>query len=412
VTGDAVYRPVHHNSRVLTPTEERYGKVEGESLAVLTGIKTNRMYLYGTNFEVVVDHKPLVPLYNSPGRPSPIRVDRHKSKLLAFNYTVVYKPGHRNPCDYASRHPQKISGFDQMTAVQKEELGIEDEEEDSTFSVNRVVMENIEGAVTKESLVRETELDRDLSQLMEDVARGRLSEKGKKTPYGKVFDELTVCEGALLKGDRVVVPPRLTQRVIELAHESPGLGETKTIRYLRERVWFPNLSKRVKQHVGECFPCAVSVPRNDPAPIKNRPLPEGPWREVAVDYKGPIGGKSGFYYHVVIDMYSRYPEVVIVGDTKFDTLRPKLEEIWAQFGIPGKIIHDGGPPYNSDDWSQYAKEFGCKLELCTPEHPQSNGTAEKMMASLATPSVPGQLPLIPPPVPWDTPGSPHLPVTG
>ena len=250
VTGDEVYRPVHHNSRVLTPTEERYGKVEGESLAVLTGIKTNRMYLYGTNFEVVVDHKPLVPLYNSPSRPSPIRVDRHKSKLLAFNYTVVYEPGHRNPCDYASRHPQKISGFDQMTAAQKEELGIEDEEEDSTFSVNRVVMENIEGAVTKESLVRETELDRDLSQLMEDVARGRLSEKVKKTPYGKVFDELTVCEGALLKGDRVVVPPRLTQRVIELAHESHGLGETKTIRYLRERVWFPNLSKMAAMFFG------------------------------------------------------------------------------------------------------------------------------------------------------------------
>ena len=54
---------------------------------------------------------------------------------------------------------------------------------------------------------------------MEDVAKGRLSEKVKKTPYGKVFDELTVCEGALLKGDRVVVPPWLTQRVIELAHE-------------------------------------------------------------------------------------------------------------------------------------------------------------------------------------------------
>ena len=126
----------------------------------------------------------------------------------------------------------------------------------------------------------------------------------------------------------------------------------------------------------------MSVPRNDPAPIKNRPLPEGPWREVAVDYKGPIGGQSGFYYHVIIDLYSRYPEVVIVKDTSFDTLKPKLEEIWARFGIPRTIIHDGGPPYNSRDWRQYAKEIGANLELCTPEHPQSNGTAVKMMASL------------------------------
>ena len=197
-TGDVVYRPVHHNSRVLTPTEERYGKVEGESLALLSGIKSNRMYLYGTSFEVVVDHKPLVPLYNTPSRPSPIRVDRHKSKLLAFDFKVVYEPGHRNPCDYGSRHPDKIPGYEKMTTAQKEDLGIEDKDEDSTFSVNRVVSENILGAVTRETLVRETEADGDLSQVVKDVVRGRLSEQVKKTPYGKIYEELTVCGGALI----------------------------------------------------------------------------------------------------------------------------------------------------------------------------------------------------------------------
>ena len=75
--GGLVYRPVHHSSRVLTETEQRYGKVEGESLAVLSGIKSNKMYLYGTRFEMVTDHKPLVPLYNSSGRPLPVKVDRH-----------------------------------------------------------------------------------------------------------------------------------------------------------------------------------------------------------------------------------------------------------------------------------------------------------------------------------------------
>ena len=76
-TGDMVYRSVHHNGCVLTPMEERYGKMEGKSLALLTDIKSNRIYLYSTKFKLVVDHKPLVP--------SPIQVDRHKSKLLAFN---------------------------------------------------------------------------------------------------------------------------------------------------------------------------------------------------------------------------------------------------------------------------------------------------------------------------------------
>ena len=60
---DAVYRPVAYNSRSLKEAEKSYSKVEGESLAVLSGIMANKQYLYGTSFEVVVDHRPLVALY-------------------------------------------------------------------------------------------------------------------------------------------------------------------------------------------------------------------------------------------------------------------------------------------------------------------------------------------------------------
>ena len=57
-----------------------------------------------------------------------------------------------------------------------------------------------------------------------------------------------------------------------------------------------------------------------------------------------------------IDYYSRYPEIFIVPDTSFEPLKPKLEEVWARFGIPDKIVHDGGPPYNSHEWRQYAQQ--------------------------------------------------------
>ena len=103
---------------------------------MLSGIKSNKMYLYGTNFEVVVDHKPLVPLYNSCNRPAPVRVDRHKSKLLAFDFKVVYEAGSKNPCDYGSRHPNKNVKYSKKD---QEELGIENEDDDSEFSVNRII---------------------------------------------------------------------------------------------------------------------------------------------------------------------------------------------------------------------------------------------------------------------------------
>merc|ERR1712130_247246 len=97
--------PVVHKSRALTKAEIGYGKIEGESLAILAGIKVNSTYLYGIQFEVVTDHEPLVPLYNNPSRPAPVRVERHRSKLRSFVFTTIHLPGRTIPCDYASRHP-------------------------------------------------------------------------------------------------------------------------------------------------------------------------------------------------------------------------------------------------------------------------------------------------------------------
>ena len=40
------WRMVYHTSRALTKAEQNYGKIEGESLAVFSGTKTNSRYLY------------------------------------------------------------------------------------------------------------------------------------------------------------------------------------------------------------------------------------------------------------------------------------------------------------------------------------------------------------------------------
>ena len=99
------WRMVTHKSRTLEKAEQNYGKIEGESLGVLWGVKIHAMYLYGTKFEVIVDHLPLVTLYNNPSKPAPSRVERHRSKLRCFNFSMKYEPGKTTPCDYGSRHP-------------------------------------------------------------------------------------------------------------------------------------------------------------------------------------------------------------------------------------------------------------------------------------------------------------------
>ena len=73
---------------------------------ILTGMHMNKMYVLGTHTKIVTDNKPLFPLYNSPSKSKQLHVDRHRTKLLAFDYTVIYETGKDTPCDYGSHHPR------------------------------------------------------------------------------------------------------------------------------------------------------------------------------------------------------------------------------------------------------------------------------------------------------------------
>ena len=89
----------------------------------------NRRYLYGTEFEVMTDHAPLVPLYKNTNRQAPHKVDRHRMRLGAFDFTVQHIPGTQMLCDYASHHADPIPP--NLTRQEREDLGIEMEEEDA-----------------------------------------------------------------------------------------------------------------------------------------------------------------------------------------------------------------------------------------------------------------------------------------
>ncbi|KAJ8050489.1 hypothetical protein HOLleu_03714 [Holothuria leucospilota] len=92
-------------SRSLTPVEQRYSQTEREALGVTWGILYFHLYLFGTPFSVITDHKPLVTLFNSPKSNPPTRIERWILKLQSYSFTTVYRPGSNNPADSISRHP-------------------------------------------------------------------------------------------------------------------------------------------------------------------------------------------------------------------------------------------------------------------------------------------------------------------
>ncbi|XP_033095739.1 uncharacterized protein K02A2.6-like [Anneissia japonica] len=61
---------------------------------------------------------------------------------------------------------------------------------------------------------------------------------------------------------------------------------------------------------------------------------------------------------------------------------PKLNTIFATYGIPVTVRTDNGPPFNRGEFSQFAQYSGFKHRKVTPLRPRANGEVERMMRNL------------------------------
>ena len=111
----------------------------------------------------------------------------------------------------------------------------------------------------------------------------------------------------------------------------------------------------VREYERSCVPCLASVDRNTTPPMQIRETPDRAWQHCSADYKGPIAAGK-YYFHVLIDNYSCWPEVAMVTFTAFSKLGDKLEDSFCTHGIPESITHDNGPCYNGRDWRRFGKK--------------------------------------------------------
>ena len=356
--------PIAFVSRTLSQCEKNYSQVEKEALSLIFGIRKFHKYVYGRHFTLVTDHRPLTALFGPKSGVPPLaagRLQRWALLLSSYDYTIEFRPtsAHAN-ADGLSRLPlEGLSNGECLSDV-------------SIFNVAQISVL----PVSVVQVCKATRSDPVLSKVVTYLKSGwPMKPPDLVKPYFSRRDELSIEEGCILWGVRVIVPKKLQSEVLTMLHEG-HVGMVKMKMLARSYVWWPGLDKAIEQLVKSCKSCQEVQKVPESAPLHPWIWPSKPWVRLHLDFAGPFLGKS---FLMVVDAYSKWPEIVEMSTTTAAQTITVLRQIFMTHGIPEQLVSDNGPQFTSSEFADFCKANGIKHIHVSPYHPASNGLAERMV---------------------------------
>ena len=363
---DGTERPISFASRSLSKSEKGYAQIDKEALSIIFGIKKFYNYIFGRHFTLVTDHKPLTHIFNpEKGIPmmSAARLQRYALILAAHRYDIEYKKTdlHAN-ADGMSRLPLPIA--------------------ESEMKVHRVDYADVYYGeqlnnlpVTPQMISSETRKDPILGRVFAAIQSGKWPHDKETQPYYTKRNELSVCQGCIVWGPRVIVPKRHQKSVLRLLHEG-HLGIVKMKAVARSNVWWQGIDKDIEKLAGSCEGCLQTSNRPQQATIHPWTRPDGPWQRLHIDF----ATRENIMFLIVVCAYSKWPEVIMMRtDTKTGTTVKALDGLFSRYGLPLEIVSDNGPQFISKEFEDFLSERGIKHSPVPAYHPQSNGQAERFV---------------------------------
>ena len=186
-------------------------------------------------------------------------------------------------------------------------------------------------------------------------------------------DELSVQDGCVLWGTRVVIPKKGQELVLELFHEAhPGISRMKSL--ARSFVWWPGMDQQLETRVKSCEPSQLSRYSPSKVPLHPWEWPDRPWSRIHIDFAGPFMGKM---FLIVVDAHSKWMEVSIVQSATSNSTLEKLRALFATHGLPEVIVSDNGTAFTSTEFQEFVRRNGIRHIRTAPYHPSSNGQVER-----------------------------------
>ena len=367
VLPDGSERPVAFASRTLTSSEKNYAQVEKEALSLIFGVKHFHTYLYGRVFTIVTDHKPLTAILGPKKGIPPLaaaRLQRWAWILSAYTYSIEFRPtnAHGN-ADGLSRLP--LSGVTPKDHSSDPQI----------FNLSQ--MEAL--PVNVRQLRAATASDRVLSKVFRYTKGNWPSQVPLHLrPFYNRRNELTVEEGCVLWGYRVIIPIKLREKLLQELHKDhPGVIRMKSV--ARGYMWWPGLDKEIECVVKSCQACQSVKRAPAKTPLQPWVWPSKPWQRVHLDFAGPFYGST---FLVAVDAFSKWPEVRVMSTTTVSATLDVLREWFSLHGIPEQLVTDNGPQFIAEAFKTFTERNGIRHIRSAPYHPASNGLAERFVQSL------------------------------
>ena len=176
------------------------------------------------------------------------------------------------------------------------------------------------------------------------------------TPEARAYfsfrEELTLQNGVVFKGERLVIPSSMREELKMKLHAS-HLGIQACLRRAREAFYWPNMNKDIEEFIGKCSVCNSYRQQQQKEPMIAHPIPSRPWEYIASD----LLEFEGRDYLITTDYYSNFFEVDRLYSKTSREVVNKLKAHMARHGIPDKLMSDNGPQCTTEMNSEGSQTF-------------------------------------------------------
>ena len=237
-------RPVAYASRAMTTTERKYAQIEKELLAICYAFVKFRQSILGKQITIESDHKPLEMITKKELHLTPLRLERMLLRLQPYDLMVTYTKG-------ADMHI--ADALSRATTDPPEDYL---DEGWMIYDIQTVT--HTRSDTRLEEFHRNTANDPELQALTAVIIGGwptsSKSVEAQLRPYWSVRDRLSVLDGLVFMGERLVVPQTMREYVLDIIHGSHFGIEKSKLRALQSVYW-PSILKAIENKVMCCQLC-------------------------------------------------------------------------------------------------------------------------------------------------------------